>query len=166
MQVDEIVYIFAHALIANFMKKMTNYLVQPTMRRLFYSENLLLTEKAGRILLQIHLALGGHPAEYGECSGVLSVRRGEIYEWRSFADATAYDSVASVDEYKKVWEECFPTEMKLYTFVTRNTPDGLSLKISDGDSEVLMSTTGEYMIPLVYEVLQSALCAFVLKKPI
>lgn len=148
------------------MKKMTNFLVQPTMRRLFYSENLRLTEKAARIILQIHLALGGHPVEYGECSGVLYVQRGEICEWRSFADAAMYDSVSSADEYKKVWEECFPTEMKLYTFVTNNTPDGLSLKISDGDSEVIMSTTGEFMIPLVYEVLQSALCAFVSKRSI
>lgn len=145
---------------------MTNYLVQPTMRRLFYSEAIRLTEDAEKAVLQLHLAMGGELSDCGECTGVLDVPRGDIRDWRSFDDAVTFDNVTSREEYRQVWVERFPDKMKRYTFVTTHSDeDGLSLTITDGQSSVVLShNAGEYMIPTVCEILRCALTDFVVRK--
>jgi hypothetical protein len=137
-------------------------LIQPKMRKLFLADEIYLTRKAEQVVLELHLFLGGKLTEGGECSAFLNVERGKIDGWKSYEDAITYNGVASQEEYHRVWEEIFPCEKKIYTFITEFTMDGgASLKISDGESEVLLSRKGgEYMIPQVFDILENALCIF------
>lgn len=141
---------------------MTKYLIQPNIRRLFYSDTLRMTDGAEKIVAQIHLALGGSLNEFGVCTGLIEVPRGDVRDWRSYNDSVTFNRVATREEYLQTWVKLFPQEMKEYTFITRNSVDGLSLTISDGYSTVLLThNTGEYIIPIVIEILNSALAVFV-----
>ena len=144
------------------MEKKTNYLVQPIMRRLFYSDTIRLTAAAEKVVLQLHLAMGGDLNEGGVCSGVIAVPRGDIRDWRSYDDAIMFDRVKSRDEYQNAWIGHFPDEVKPYTFETYNSQEGLSIRITDGQSSVLLSpTVGEYMIPSIHEILKFTLAELV-----
>ena len=142
-----------------------NMLSQPMMRRLFLSDCLRLTDKAERLVLQLHLALGGD-LYGGECERALRVSRGDIRDWRSYDDAVTYNQVRSREGYVMLWEMEFPEKEKDYTFVTRASADGsVSLTVTDGVCSVKMTQdTGEYMIPQVAEILQLALTEFLLTK--
>lgn len=141
-------------------------MTQPAMKKLFYAEQIRLTEKAWKLVLQIYLALGGDLSEYGEVRDVMEISRGQIHDWRSYTDAVTYDQVASREEYNTMWQERFPDEVKVYEFIARNMPDGLSLTVSDGNTSVVLvkGEVGDYMIPQVSEILKYALAEFVTQK--
>lgn len=141
-----------------------NMLSQPMMRRLFLSDNLRLTDKAERLVLQLHLALGGDISD-GEYQRVLHVGRGDIRDWRSFDDAVTYDGVQSREEYLILWDNLFPNVTKAYTFTTHAQDGSITLTITDGVSSVTMSRDiGDYMIPQVAEVLRLVLAEILLAK--
>lgn len=141
-------------------------MTQPAMKKLFYAEKIRLTEKAEKLVLQIYLAMGGELAEYGESRRILEVGRGKIHDWRSYIDAVTYDKVSSREEYTRLWEERFPDEVKVYEFIARNMPEGLSLTVNDGNASVVLvkGEVGDYMIPQVSEILKYALAEFVTQK--
>lgn len=139
-------------------------LTQPQMRKIFFANRILISEQAEKLVLQIHLALGGELLENEESRGILPVSRGEIRDWRSFDDAVTYNGVTSRDQYQDLWNVSFPHESEDFYFSTIYTKEGVQLIISDGKSSVLLSRNakgGEYMIPQVGEILKAALSRFV-----
>lgn len=142
-------------------------LTQPLMRKIFFANAILLTEQAEKLILQIHLALGGELLENEESRGILPVSRGEIRDWRSFDDAVTYNGVTSRDQYQDLWNVSFPQESEDFYFSTTYAKEGVQLIISDGKASVLLSRNakgGEYMIPQVLEILKLVLADFVMRK--
>ena len=140
-------------------------LVQPNIDRLLRNgsrDEYRLADRAEEIAWELHRLLSVfEPSGDDDNRSVwLEIPRGQITDWMTYDEAKEYEDVTTVEEYERIWKECYPCETQWIRLTTAVYENNVFLHLSDGErgyANYRGDNHGHYLHPVFFEYLESLL---------
>jgi hypothetical protein len=113
-------------------------LVQPNIYRLLRNgsrDEYRLADRAEKIAWELHglLSVFEPSGDDDNRSVWLEIPRGQITDWMTYDEAKEYEDVTTVEEYERIWKECYPCETQWIRLTTAVYENNVFLHLSDGE---------------------------------
>ena len=140
-------------------------LVQPNIYRLLRNgsrDEYRLADRAEEIAWELHglLSVFEPSGDDDNRSVWLEIPRGQITDWMTYDEAKEYEDVTTVEEYERIWKECYPCETQWVRLTTAVYENNVFLHLYDGEmgyANYRGDKQGHYLHPVFFEYLESLL---------